>query len=239
MKRVYIFISCCNADGNGGILKGYTVMLRIILSLIILLTVVNKSEASEISKVKTWDSLTHLRLSQCFIAEATDSEADWSAIAHALHNWQQVRKRVHPHMRYVDVVTSVCSIHKLSNSKRSRRQKWIRGLSYPRVVGNSLVFKKPAALPKHMDWESVKTIWIKALLHASKWNKGLIEDPCDGEAIVWGAPSNKRNRLYLKQDDPAYTGHKIVRLSCSNSLLNDFYRAMNKAERRRHAKASK
>lgn len=184
--------------------------------------------------VPNWTSDTHLKLAQCFVAEADEASKDWTAIAYAMRNWLHVRQRPMPHLRYVDITKSICSVHKLRRRSLSQRQIWIRGLSFPagRDTAGELIFEKPEGFPARSSWIRKKKHWLAALMHADAWRQGRLKDPCKGKAVTWGAPIDPDNPHHLPQDNPFARGSRVVRLACSDKLANDFYRMMTMTERR-------
>lgn len=182
--------------------------------------------------VEHWNAETHLRLAQCFIAEADENLDDWTAIAYTLNEWLEVRRKRWPELRFVDVAKGVCSVHKLSPNKRTKRQRWIRDLGFP-VAGTepgSWSLEKPVDFPRTASWKRKQRYWLKALTHAQEWNRRQHRNPCKG-AVIWGAPRDPDDRWHLKTDDPILKGRKVVRLKCSDSLSNDYYRLMTRKER--------
>lgn len=177
-----------------------------------------------------WDQRTHLRLAQCFIAEADENPSDWTAIAYTLLNWLEVRQRRYPFLRFIDVINTTCSVHKLVASARSNRQQWIRQLGFPVATGSNPVFRRPDNFPRSSSWKRKQRYWHKALLHAQRWHQGKLRNPCRN-AVIWGAPRDPNNKWHLPTDDPILKGRKVVRLACSDHLSNDYYRLMTKKER--------
>ena len=169
-----------------------------------------------------WTPQTKLWLAQCMEAEAGESEQDHAAIAYAAENWLALRRKKYPSLRYADVLRAYCSVHKLSIGRLSPRQLWIRQLGLPTrdILGN-VVLEKPEAFPSKSSWERKRRIWLQTLQRAQDWYDGKLKDPCHGRAVHWGAPSNPDNWRYLPSDEPS---EKLVRLKCSDHLLNDYYR---------------
>lgn len=189
--------------------------------------------AQDESLVPHWTAETHLRLAQCFVAEADEAADDWTAIAYAMKNWLAVRHRVAPTLRYVDMAKTICSVHKIGRRGLTRRQQWIRGLSFPqgRDTAGELIFQKPESFPARASWKRKKGRWEAALMHADAWRQGRLQDPCKGKAVTWGAPRDPNNKWHLPEDDPIARGDRVVRLACSDQLSNDFYRLMTSGER--------
>lgn len=175
-----------------------------------------------------WNAETHLRLSQCFIAEADESVGDWTAVAFTMRNWLESRRKRYPELRYLDIVRTTCSVHKLSDSSRSRRQRWIRALDFPGPDGAGA---RPKGFPRNASWKRKQRYWLKALHHAQRWRDGELRDPCGGRAVIWGAPRDKDNPWHLPSDDPLARGLEVVRLPCSDKLANDYYRPMTRREK--------
>lgn len=189
--------------------------------------------------VQHWDQTVQRRLSQCFIAESDEASNDWTAIAYALRNWLKVRQRRYPLLRFADVMNSVCSVHKLGSAQLSKRQLWIRSLDLPYGIAEDgeYLIRKPRGFPSASSWERKKDYWLKALAHAQSWYDRRYKDPCGGKAVLWGAPSNPNNKWYLKTDDPKLKDMKVVRLTCSDTLSNDYYRLMTRREREERTEA--
>jgi hypothetical protein len=209
-------------------LKKLGLVIAIFLSLCSLMPVHAAEVPHNSSLLSEWNSETHLLLAQCMIAEADESEKDHLAIAYASRNWWLFRKDKYPELRYRDILRSYCSVHKLSNKSLSARQRWIRQLLLPKKGedGNPIL-SKPIDFPASASWERKSRIWIETLQRAWNWNQGKYVDPCDGEAMHWGAPQDPTNRWYLSTDEPS---HRLQRLECSDYLENDYYRYKTKKE---------
>lgn len=207
-------------------------LLALVMTLLFIALATAQLARSDSSMPIVWNMETHLRLAQCYIAEADEHHGDWTAVSYAMLNWRDVRRRVYPQMRYLDIVRSTCSVHRLSASRRSRRQRWIRNLGLPDVLDDPM--PRPEGFPSGSSWKRKRRYWIKALKHADSWRRGELRDPCRGRAIIWGAPRDPDNPWHLKTDDPFLKGYQVVRLACSDELENDYYRAMTRKEKREH-----
>jgi len=181
--------------------------------------------------VKQWTPYTLLQTARCMIAEADERKDDHVAVAYAAFNLWQFRKQRFPRMRYVDLINAYCSVHKLSPKKLNKRQRWIRELDFPTLTdGNRVVVTKPKDFPAKASWKRKQRIWLETLRLAEQWNRGQLEDPCNGQAVHWGAPMDPENKWYMPSDTPS---EKLVRLKCSDRLQNDYYRFKTKWEVRR------
>lgn len=186
---------------------------------------------SEQFLVPQWTPYTQRKTAHCMIAEADENQEDHIAIAYAAFNLWQFRKQRFPRMRYVDLLNAYCSVHKLSLARLSKRQRWIRQLDFPILAQDGeMAVVKPKDFPRKASWKRKRRIWIETLKLANQWNRGELKDPCNGQAVHWGAPSDPKNKWYLPSDVP---GKKLVRLRCSDNLLNDYYRFRTKADKLR------
>lgn len=206
-----------------------TTLLMVIL-LILLVPTVGQGRNVTVPLIKTWTSRTHLFLSQCMVAEADESKLDHIAIAYASRNWWLLLTKKYPKLRYIDVISSYCSVHKLEPQRLSKRQRWIRQLDFPQRINGNLIFHKPTDFPDNASWDRKKQKWQETLQLAYDWNLGKYKDPCNGKAVHWGAPQDPKNKNYLPEDKPS---DKLMRLKCSDSLENDFYRFKTQSERER------
>jgi len=198
-------------------------MLRtLILILLMFVTCPVKTQGKTVL-IETWTPQTHLALAHCMLAEG--SKRDHVAIAYAARNRWQLRRKMHPQIRYVDILRGYCSIHKVSHRKRHLRPRWIKQLGFPKRDGT---FDKPEDFPrKKPRWSKIQRLWFETLQRAWNWNQGKYRDPCKGKAVFWGAPQDPNNIWYLPSDEPS---DKLKRLKCSDKLDNDFYRYKTKEE---------
>lgn len=194
--------------------------------LLVCLWVIPLPAESKKTLLNSWSTYTHLVLAQCMIAESDEGVKDHVAIAYAMKNWLELRRRVHPHLRYVDVARSYCSVHKLSLRGLSKRQTWIRQLGFPQDVDGALVFAKPTDFPKTASWERKRKVWHQTLQRAWNWNQRKYRDPCRGKAIGWGAPQDPKSKWFLPSDVPS---DNLIRISCKG-VTNWFYRFKTKEE---------
>jgi len=184
---------------------------------IVLFLLPGKSLGKQVPLIEMWSPRTHLALAHCMMAEGPVK--DHAAIAYTARNWLRLRQRVHPYLRYEDVLRSYCSIHKPDHRARYLRPRWIRQLGFPKSDGT---FDKPADFPKKKpNWKKIQRLWFATLQRAWNWNQGKYRDPCRGKAVIWGAPQDPNNIWYLPSDVPS---DKLIRLKCSDKLDNDFYR---------------
>lgn len=175
-----------------------------------------------------WSQSTHIKLSQCMIAEADESAEDHIAIAYAVKNWWQLRQKRYPTLRFTDVLNAYCSVHKLSTERLSQRQSWIRQLSFPTKKENGFAYEKPSNFPDTASWERKKRIWAETLKRAQEWNDGKHKDPCKGEAIHWGAPQDPNSKWYLPSDEPSESLERVI---CDAPLENWYYKYKTKWEK--------
>lgn len=174
-----------------------------------------------------WNSRTQLILAQCMLAEADESKDDHIAIAYAVRNWLKLVRRRYPMTRYTDLLRRYCSVHKLGFDRLSRRQRWIRQMSFPiKGEGGEIHLNKPKTFPRTASWERKSQKWIEILQRAHEWRVGKYQDPCRGRAIMWGAPQDKDNRWYLPSDKPR---GRLVRVKCVGELENWYYRMGSKS----------
>jgi len=140
-----------------------------------------------------WTPRAHLWLARAFVAEAGwTAERDHAAIAWTLQRrWKRAVKRW-PTIRFVDVVRAYCAGLGDWSSRVTRRQRWVRGLSW----GGD----RPPGWPRKASWAEHVGHWRAALDRAAEWQLGRVADPCRGKlALHWGgdmdAPARRMRRV--------------------------------------------
>lgn len=154
-----------------------------------------------------WTARAHLWLARAFVAEAGwTAERDHAAIAWTLkRRWERAVRRW-PTIRFVDVVRAYCAGLGEWSPRVTRRQRWVRGLSW----GGD----RPPGWPLKASWGEHAGYWRAALDRAAAWQLGMVADPCRGKSWHWAGMLIESDR---ERADKAVREGRWRRVDCGHT----------------------